>query len=525
MTISIEKNSMSHRIDEKNTVRAFKIMTLLLIIAVTAITLRYINQPLLDGIPFRQTQAAQITYWMLREGLQWPYQTPVVGAPWAIPFEFPIYQMLVAGLVKATGLALDTAGRLVSYLFLLACCFPAFQIARRLKLDNKCAWIFCCLLLSSPHYLFWGRTFLIEMVALYLTFAAVPYAIDIIYQKPQRRSILLCTLFASLAMLQKATTGGPVLVVLGLCWLWMWYKTGAWRNGIIRSLAPAVIAFGIPIALGFAWTAYTDIVKMSNPFGPQLTSTGGLRKWNFGLLEDHFSFNSYQQFFIRALHTNLATLIGIAVTGLTMLRARKSTARTVYLIALVLFALPLVLFTALHIHHDYYQSANLLFIFGALAVAITACAPTISSNQYAALIFTALLVLGNLTQFAYTYGRIVAQKFSTDNETVLAVAELLRNKTPRDSAYIAFGLDWSSVVGYYAERKSFTAPVYFPDFDDLWNNPEKYLGGLEFSAAVICSNSVRSGISDEAVKAFPLVRSGWHLETVMGCKVFLKDHL
>jgi len=521
MTMPVDNHLATPAIDKKNTERAFKIMTLLLIVAVTAIALRYINQALFDGIPFRQTQTAITAYWMLREGLQWPYQTPVVGAPWAIPFEFPIYQLLVAGLVKVTGLALDTAGRLVSYVFLLACCFPAFQIVQRLKLDNKCAWIFCCLLLSSPHYMFWGRTFLIETLALYLTFAAVPYAIDIIYQKPRWRSILLCTLLATLAMLQKASTGGPVVVVLGLCWLWTWYKTGAWRNGTIRSLVPAILAFGIPLAVGFGWTAYTDVVKMANPFGPQLTSTGGLRNWNFGLLGDHFSLNSYKQFVIRALHTNLATLIGIVVTGVTMLRSSNSTPRTAYLIALVLFALPLVLFTALHVHHDYYQSANLLFIFGALAVAITVWAPTISSKQYVALIFTALLVLGNLAQFAYTYGRIITQKYSADNETALAVAELLR-KTPRDSAFIAFGCDWSSEIGYYAERKSFTTPNYFPDIDDLWSHPENYLGGLEFSAVVICGDS--TGIGAGTINAFLLMHSGWHAEDVKGCAVLLKEH-
>jgi len=382
--------------------------------------------------------------------------------------------------------------------------------------------------------MFWGRTFLIEMVALYLTFAAVPYAIDIIYQKPQWRSILLCALFASLAMLQKATTGGPVLVVLGLCWLWTWYKTGAWRAGLMRSLAPAIIAFGIPIAIGFGWTAYTDMVKMANPFGPQLTSTGGLRKWNFGELGDHFSLSSYRQFFIRALHTNLATLIGFLLIGFTALWSEKSRSdkscsdksmlRTLYFIALAMFALPLVLFTALHLHHDYYQSANLLFLFGALAAAITLWASKVSSTRYAAALVTALLVLGNLAQFAYTYGGIVTRKFNVDNEPSIAVTDLLRNKTPRDSAFVAFGCDWTSVLGYYAERKSFTAPNYFLNYDDLWNNPEKYLGGLELGAVVICGDSVRSGLTGEQVRAFLLLRNGWHMEDLKGLKVLLKDN-
>src|SRR5215470_15813086 len=67
-----------------------------------------------DAHPFRQTQTAVSVYWMLQGGPLLAYHTPVLGYPWAIPFEFPLYQWLVAGLVALSGASIEVAGRGVS---------------------------------------------------------------------------------------------------------------------------------------------------------------------------------------------------------------------------------------------------------------------------------------------------------------------------------------------------------------------------------------------------------------------------
>src|SRR5215470_16287051 len=66
---------------------------------------------------FRQTQTAISVYWMLQGGPLLAYHTPVLGYPWAIPLEFPLYQWLVAGLVAASGVSIETAGRTVGVAF------------------------------------------------------------------------------------------------------------------------------------------------------------------------------------------------------------------------------------------------------------------------------------------------------------------------------------------------------------------------------------------------------------------------
>jgi hypothetical protein len=139
----------------------------------------YAWQPLVDVHAFRQTQTALTAYWMQKEGFALAYQTPVAGFPWAIPFEFPIYQVIVALLSSFTGLDLSATGRLVSFFFLVACAWPVFGMSRRLDWPRPVPWIICALLWTSPFHVYWGRTFMIETTALFFALASLMYAIDV----------------------------------------------------------------------------------------------------------------------------------------------------------------------------------------------------------------------------------------------------------------------------------------------------------------------------------------------------------
>src|SRR5262249_52359859 len=57
-----------------------------------------LTQPIADLHQFRQTQTAIAAYWIWRGGPWLAYETPVLGYPWSIPFEFPIFQYLLAAL-------------------------------------------------------------------------------------------------------------------------------------------------------------------------------------------------------------------------------------------------------------------------------------------------------------------------------------------------------------------------------------------------------------------------------------------
>ena len=105
---------------------------------------------------------------MLRGGPWLIYETPVLGPPWTIPFEFPLYQWTVAVLVWSTGMALDPAGRSVSIAFFLLTLWPTERILAALRVTLPCRLVILSLLVASPFYIFWSGTFLIESTALFL---------------------------------------------------------------------------------------------------------------------------------------------------------------------------------------------------------------------------------------------------------------------------------------------------------------------------------------------------------------------
>jgi hypothetical protein len=116
----------------------------------------------------------------VQNGFDFAYETPVAGMPWSIPFEFPIYQYLVALASQLTGFSLDATGRVTSFVFLALCLIPVRSITKNLNLPTSTFYIFSALLFSSPLYLYWGRTFMIETVAIFLSVTAVKYFLDII---------------------------------------------------------------------------------------------------------------------------------------------------------------------------------------------------------------------------------------------------------------------------------------------------------------------------------------------------------
>lgn len=155
--------------------------------------------PLTSPHAFREAQTA-ITVQYLSNGW-FDYQTPVMGYPWTIPFEFPLMQW-IAWCVWHLGIPLDAAGRLVSWTMGIVVLLPLWKICSHLRLDP---WIAACLYLASPIYLFWGTSFLIDTTALFLAMMFLMYAME--------EKWLLALLFGSLTALVKL----PTLVPFAVC--------------------------------------------------------------------------------------------------------------------------------------------------------------------------------------------------------------------------------------------------------------------------------------------------------------------
>ena len=73
----------------------------------------------LDLHAFRQSQTALSTYWINSSPNIFSYYTPIIGAPWSIPFEFPTYQIIVSFISSMFEFPLVQTGRILSFIFFL----------------------------------------------------------------------------------------------------------------------------------------------------------------------------------------------------------------------------------------------------------------------------------------------------------------------------------------------------------------------------------------------------------------------
>jgi len=169
---------------------------------------------LMQRYAFRQTQTAITVQQMLKGGPLLQYETPVLGPPWSIPLEFPLYQYIVYILVKLTGYSLEPAGRLVSLLFFGSLLFPFYFLTKPYFADSSRGYIALLLLCSSPQYLFWSRSFLIESTVLalslwYLYFLKKQCDREVNYAQNSGKSFLLLALIlgtGAIAAITKVTT-------------------------------------------------------------------------------------------------------------------------------------------------------------------------------------------------------------------------------------------------------------------------------------------------------------------------------
>src|SRR5262245_22992078 len=206
----------------------------------TAITL---FNPILDAFGIRQAQTAIGVYSILHDNVFLDYLTPVLGAPWAIPFEAPVYHLLVASLTYITGLELDASGRVVSVLFFFVALGSGYWIIKiLLPGDRYTGRLFLLLGLASPGYLFYARTFMIETCALGLGMA---WLACVLHGLERGIAWLIASVpLCILAALAKATTWPVFVVAYGL-----YFVAEVIRTRKIKILPTVIAGSGVLAAL------------------------------------------------------------------------------------------------------------------------------------------------------------------------------------------------------------------------------------------------------------------------------------
>lgn len=174
------------------------------------------SHTLLDFYPHRQFQTALSIRSMVEGGPWLAYETPLFGEPWSIPFEFPIYQWIVATVVALTDLSIEHASRSVSVFFFYSSLLVVDLILRQWNLSVAHRHCLAILLLTSPLYLFWSRTCMIESIALFLSLAYLYFGSLYLLGSRSISIIFFASTFGVLAAITKITTFFGFSIVLAM---------------------------------------------------------------------------------------------------------------------------------------------------------------------------------------------------------------------------------------------------------------------------------------------------------------------
>ena len=446
---------------------------------------RSLDQPLIDIHAFRQTQTALSTYWIAQSaGLSgwFNYETPVFGYPWQIPYEFPLFQWIVAACYKLTGWPLDPIGRSVSALFFYGCFAPLYLLLKDLRFDKRYIFLSSALILSAPVYCYWSRGFLMESTALFFSLWYSSFLQRHLITG-RNRWLILATVAGIMGVLVKVTTFFAFAAAGGLAVLVEIYRNQSWRRPVeaIKAYAGTVGSMALICIALVLWVNRSDVIKMESILGATVTSAA-LHDFNYGTLAQRVSVDFWSRIMLdRVLPDILGSTMVFGIVVACFFQAKRRNIKLA-LVFFGFFMLPIMVFVNLHSSHNYYQYSNSVFALLAAACVIWDFSSSISLLGFAAV---CLVITASqwLTSYLFFYQYI---SYYSPFDSRLQIAEDLKTNTPSNSAIIVMGEDWKPTIAYYSRRKAIYLDAATPDqAQTMLADPEKYTGGLPVSAIIV----------------------------------------
>jgi hypothetical protein len=453
---------------------------------------------------FRQTQTAISAYWMIKEGISFDYQTPVLGKPWVIPFEAPFYQIFAVWVTELFSIDLDEAGRAVSVAFWFACLYPLLGMLRGWIADPITRWAAVLLVWSTPTYLYWSDSFMMESTAM---FFSLFYIFGLI-ESLRRNSIswlAVATVFGTLASLQKATTFLIAAVpAAAFVLLELYRRRGDGR--LVRDLIGLAIAGIVPLVALEWWTKHADSLKLLNPLAKDFITSAALGKWNFGTWDQRVSGVVWERIIYIESQWGMGrgSFWFLLAAVLTIPFAIWRGKHRIEIIILALSSLTgALVFTNLFYIHEYYNFEVSLYLDLACALAIIDLVELIPikiavrKNRHAEAAQNQLLAKTAIAcgiffvsalwgLFTYTNDTIFVpstSKLPTSAQVRQALAPVTNAGNPQDVILI-YGWDWNPLLPYYSGRKAImdkeTRPLDEPHMQAALAqlSPDQHIAGM-----------------------------------------------
>jgi hypothetical protein len=410
---------------------------------------------LCDSHSSRQTLTAISTYYTIKDGFKINYITPVMGKPWTVPLEFPLYQWIVATVVIVFKIPLDQGGRLVSLVFFYLSLFPIYFLLARFVANKSHRFIFLCLILASPFFIFWSRTFLIESLALFLSLSFLCGVVDA-GAKPRSLAVFISCVAGTLAGLTKITTFFIYYLAGLIFYFFFQMRNDGWAIGSPdiskKKLVPAIFLFGVPVVIASWYIHFADIQKSLNPVARCFTSSFSTW-WYLGRISEKFTLVVWKQileFSSSLVFYPSAMLILVCgfIYSLFFVFARKY--RREALFCFILFSAGPLIFTNLYYRHIYYYYANGIFLLLSLGFLVISLLEDSKWKHFTKLVILPALLL---TMYAtYFVGYYPVQK--KNHLYLQPLVEAIKSHTKESDIILIYGFDWHPEIPYYSQRRA-----------------------------------------------------------------------
>jgi len=401
----------------------------------------------LPGNEFRQSQTAITALFIQRDAdFSLTYPTPVMGQPWSVPMEFPLYQWTVVKLSNATGWGLIPAGRAVSALCFYGALAALFPLLGALQLAPSRRLIVMGLVLTSPLYIFYSRSFLIETMALMFSVWFL-VAFGRMITAPTWGRLALVAALGVPAGLVKVTT--YIVFLLPAC-LWTLLEMRrqfaiAGPMGAARRGAWALGAIALPVLLTARWTRFADEVKHLNSSAGFLESDS-LMNFNLGTVSNRFSALTLGSHW-HNISANLASPLLLAAGLVLAVTVGRRWWRQIAL-CFGCYLASLAAFPTLYAWHDYYAVANGLLLLAALGIASS------SLLDLRPRWLPWVLLLGLHAAQVWTYQQ---RYFGMQHGPIHGgndMTQTIERATNPGEMIIVSGYDWDSSVPFYSGRRA-----------------------------------------------------------------------